>query len=245
MGSAGSSEGRRVPFGTDDEERVRVLQGVRLSENVVNRMRDPRQPSEARRPSPAPAAPPPLSCDSREGSLKGPQQESKVPQLDSSGGQRFVSGAKEDLKRYKQDHAAVQDEPFPVAKRDREPATKHPEVSLPHGEGSFEPEKQKFAWQARDLESREAELARRDAFCREQLGRLERKNAEMYKLSSQQFHEAASKMENALKPRRVEPVCARLQAQILGCYRAHLHQVLLCSHLVKAYERCVSAARKG
>ncbi|XP_045390220.1 MICOS complex subunit MIC25 isoform X3 [Lemur catta] len=217
MGSAGSSEGRRVPFGTDDEERVRVLQGVRLSENVVNRMRDPRQPSEARRPSPAPAAPPPLSCDSREGSLKGPQQESKVPQLDSSGGQRFVSGAKEDLKRYKQDHAAVQDEPFPVAKRDREPATKHPEVSLPHGEGSFEPEKQKFAWQ----------------------------NAEMYKLSSQQFHEAASKMENALKPRRVEPVCARLQAQILGCYRAHLHQVLLCSHLVKAYERCVSAARKG
>ncbi|OBS59475.1 hypothetical protein A6R68_09398, partial [Neotoma lepida] len=46
------------------------------------------------------------------------------------------------------------------------------------------------------------------------------------------------------RPRRVEPVCSGLQAQILRCYRDHLHEVLLCSDLVKAYQHCVSTARK-
>ncbi|KAL2807104.1 MICOS complex subunit MIC25 isoform 2 [Daubentonia madagascariensis] len=244
MGSTESSEGRRVSFGMDEEERVRVLQGIRLSENVVNRMKDPSQPSEAQQPCPPPAAPLPSTFGPREGNSKGPQKESKLPQSENSGGQQ-VSEAKEDLKRYKQEHATAQDELFHVAKREREAATKHSKASLLRGEGSFEPEKQKLARLARELDSREAELRRRDAFYKEQLGRVERKNAEMYKLSSQQFHEAASKMESTIKPRRVEPVCAGLQAQILHCYRDHLHEVLLCSDLVRAYQHCVSAAHKG
>ena len=46
------------------------------------------------------------------------------------------------------------------------------------------------------------------------------------------------------RPRRIEPVCSGLQAQILRCYRDHLQEVLLCSDLVKAYQHCVSAAHK-
>lgn len=46
------------------------------------------------------------------------------------------------------------------------------------------------------------------------------------------------------RPRRVEPVCSGLQAQILRCYRDHLHEVLLCSDLAKAYQHCVSTAHK-
>lgn len=46
------------------------------------------------------------------------------------------------------------------------------------------------------------------------------------------------------RPRRTEPVCSGLQAQILRCYRDHLQEVLLCSDLVKAYQHCVSAAHK-
>ncbi|XP_049718502.1 MICOS complex subunit MIC25 isoform X4 [Elephas maximus indicus] len=56
-----------------------------------------------------------------------------------------------------------------------------------------------YKFQARELESIEAELRRRDTFYKEQLGRIERKNAEMYKLSSEQFHEAALKMESTIK----------------------------------------------
>ncbi|CAD7684790.1 unnamed protein product [Nyctereutes procyonoides] len=212
MGSTESCEARRVSFGMDEEERVRVLQGIRLSENVVNRMKDSSQPCKAGQ-----SAPPPAPPSSTFGNSKGPEKDSRVPRSEYSGGQKS-SGAEEDfLKRYKQEQAKVQDELFQVVTREREAATKHRSASLQRGEGSVDQEKRKSA----------------------QL------NAEMYKLSSQQFHEAASKMEGTIKPRRIEPVCSGLQAQILHCYRDHLQEVLLCSDLVKAYQHCVSAAHKG
>ncbi|XP_032125123.1 MICOS complex subunit MIC25 isoform X2 [Sapajus apella] len=189
MGSTESSEGRRVSFGVDEEERVRVLQGVRLSENVVNRMKEPSSPP------PAPAS---STFGLPDGNLRAPHKESTMPRSGSSGGQQ-PSGAKEGVKRYEQEHAAVHDKLFQVAKKEREAATKHSKASLPMGESSISHEEQKSVRLARELESREAELRRRDTFYKEQLGRIERKNAEMYKLSSQQFHEAASKMESTIK----------------------------------------------
>ncbi|XP_034852299.1 MICOS complex subunit MIC25 [Mirounga leonina] len=240
MGSTESSEARRVSFGMDEEERVRVLQGIRLSENVVNRMKDSSQSCQAGQPA-SPPAPPPSTF----GTSKGPEKDSKLPKSEYGGGRQSSKMEEDFLKRYKQEQAKVQDELFQVVTREREAATKHRSASLQQGEGSVDQEKQKSTQLARELESREAELSRRDAFCKEQLGRLGRKNAEMYKLSSQQFHEAASKMEGTIKPRRIEPVCSGLQAQILRCYRDNLQEVLLCSDLVKAYQHCVSAAHKG
>ncbi|XP_049718500.1 MICOS complex subunit MIC25 isoform X1 [Loxodonta africana] len=245
MGSAESSEGRRVSFGMDEEERVRVLQGIRLSDHVVNRMKDSSQPSKVEQPTPPPSTPPPSSAfDSLEGKAKAPEKESKPQRSKNSGAK--PSGAKEDLlRRYEQEQAIIQDEIFQLAKREREAAAKHLNVSLQREGSNNDREKQKSAQLARELESIEAELRRRDTFYKEQLGRIERKNAEMYKLSSEQFHEAALKMESTIKPRRAEPVCSGLQAQILQCYRQNVQEVLLCSDLVKAYQRCVSAAHKG
>ncbi|XP_063486756.1 MICOS complex subunit MIC25 isoform X6 [Symphalangus syndactylus] len=160
MGSTESSEGRRVSFGVDEEERVRVLQGVRLSENVVNRMKEPSSP---------PPAPAPSTFGLQDGNLRAPHKESTLPRSGSTGGQQ-PSGTKEGVKRYEQEHGAVQDKLFQVAKREREAATKHSKASLPTGEGSIRHEEQKSV----------------------------RLNAEMYKLSSQQFHEAASKMESTI-----------------------------------------------
>uniref|UniRef100_A0A673UKS5 Coiled-coil-helix-coiled-coil-helix domain containing 6 n=1 Tax=Suricata suricatta TaxID=37032 RepID=A0A673UKS5_SURSU len=171
--------------------------------------------------------------------------DSKPPKSEYGGG-RQPSGVEEDfLKRYKQEQAKIQDELLQVVTREREAAAKHRSASMQRGEGSGDQEKQKSTQLARELESREAELSRRDTFYKEQLGRIDKKNAEIYKQSSQQFHEAASKMEDTIKPRRTEPVCSGLQAQILRCYRDHLQEVLLCSDLVKAYQRCVRAAHKG
>nr|XP_014701583.2 LOW QUALITY PROTEIN: MICOS complex subunit MIC25 [Equus asinus] len=234
MGSTESSEGRRVSFGMDEEERVRVLQGIRLSENVVNRMKGSSQPSKAGQPTPP----------SPSGTSEGPEKDAKPPRSEHSGSR--PAGVDEDvLKRYKQEQAMVQDELLQVARREREAATQQQRVSLQRGEGSVDQDKWRSDQLVRELESREAELRHRDTFYKEQLGRIERKNAEIYKLSSQQFHEAASKMEGMIRPRRLEPACSGLQAQILRCYRDHLQEVLLCSDLVKAYQRCVSAARKG
>lgn len=223
----------------DEEERVRVLQGIRLSENVVNRMKDPSQPCKVGQLTFPPAPP-----SSTFGTSKGPEKDSKLSRSGYGGGQQ-PSGIAEDLpNRYKQQQAIVQDELFQALRREREATTKHWSASLHGGEGSIDQEKQKSALLARDLESQEAEL-RCHTFYKEQLEHIERKNAEMYKLSSQQFHEAASKMEGTIKPRRLEPVCSGLQTQILHCYRDNLQEVLLCSDLVKAYQHCVSAAQKG
>ncbi|XP_059796525.1 MICOS complex subunit MIC25 isoform X2 [Balaenoptera ricei] len=209
MGSAESREGRRAYFGLDQEERVRVLQGIRLSENVVNRMKDPSQPSRA-----GPLTPPAAAL----GSSEGREKESKSPRPESGGGRRPPSGAEVDLlERCDREQAVVQDELLQVATRDTEAAAKPRSASLRQGEGGMDLETQ-----------RSAQL-----------------NVETYRLSSQQFHKAASKMEGAIKPRRVEPVCSGLQAQILRCYREHLQEVLLCADLVKAYQHCVGSAHKG
>ncbi|NP_001161208.1 MICOS complex subunit Mic25 isoform 2 [Mus musculus] len=245
MGSAESAEARRVSFEMDEEERVRVLQGIRLSESVVNRMKDCSQPSAGEQlvpgfgPSssapvptvplpaisvptvPAPTTPVPTAPSSSVrglpgGTCKGPLTDVKVPSAESGGGLQS-SAVKEDLKKFQQEQLAVQDEMVRVAKKEKEAAEKHLKASLPKKKASLTHEQQQSA----------------------------RLNAELYKLSSQQFHEAASKAESTIKPRRVEPVCSGLQAQILRCYRDHLHEVLLCSDLVKAYQHCVSTARKG
>ncbi|XP_054544218.1 MICOS complex subunit MIC25 isoform X2 [Talpa occidentalis] len=198
MGSSESSEGRRVSFGMDEEERVRVLQGIRLSENVVNRMKDPSQPSKVGQPVP-PCTPP-----SSFGTSKGPQKDTKQPKSEHSGDQQPF-GPEDLLRRYKQEQATFQEELFQVAKREREAARKHWSESPQTREGCADQEKLKAAQMARELENWEAELKRRETIFKEQLGCIEKKNAEMYKLSSQQFHEMATKIEGTLKMIRSWP----------------------------------------
>ncbi|KAK7804637.1 hypothetical protein U0070_011994 [Myodes glareolus] len=126
---------------------------VHLSESVVNRMKDSSQPSAGQQPAPGPApaltvpvpttptpttpvpsmpvpiAPPP-SRGPQEGAFKAPQTDSKVPRTESGGGHQ-PSAVKEDLKKFQQEQAAVQDELVKVAKKEKEAAEKHLKASLP------------------------------------------------------------------------------------------------------------------
>ncbi|XP_053768616.1 MICOS complex subunit MIC25 isoform X2 [Desmodus rotundus] len=166
MGGTESSENRRVTFGMDEKKRVRVLQGIRLSENVVNRMKDSNYPSKVGQLT-FPPAPPPSTF----GTSEGLEKDSKLP-MSEYGDSQPPSGVEADLlKRYKQEQAVVQDELYQVVMREREAATKYHSAFLHRVEGSVDQENQKSALL----------------------------NAEMYKLSSQQFHEAASKMEGTIK----------------------------------------------
>ncbi|KAF0873400.1 MIC25 protein, partial [Crocuta crocuta] len=135
MGSTESSEARRVSFGMDEEERVRVLQGIRLSENVVNRMKDPSQPCKAGGPAPSPAPPP-----STRGTSEGPQKARKP-----SRGRLLpaVPSASLSWHRYRQEQARVQDELLQVVAREREAVAEHRSASMQRGEGSGDQEKQK------------------------------------------------------------------------------------------------------
>uniref|UniRef100_A0A8C2S3J7 MICOS complex subunit MIC25 n=1 Tax=Capra hircus TaxID=9925 RepID=A0A8C2S3J7_CAPHI len=199
MGSAESREGRRASFGMDEEERVRVLQGIRLSENVVNRMKEPGQPSRV-----GPPAPPAAALGSSGGREKGrkasrdslkhrhtrgdaggkvrrlpsrgrwPRSDSKPPRPDCSSGRGPPRVQVDPLERCDWEQPVLQDELVRVATADRQAAVKPRGVTLRCGEGGVDQEQQRLAQRARELESQEAELRRRDAFYKEQLGRLER-----------------------------------------------------------------------
>ncbi|XP_019360476.1 PREDICTED: MICOS complex subunit MIC25 isoform X2 [Gavialis gangeticus] len=198
-GSESSVGGRKVSFELDEQERVRVLQGVRLSEDVVNRMKESSQPTRDQRPS---SFPPPssrgttplLAAEEKAKSPKGVQP----PTVKSSG--QKPSEAEEDLyKRYEREQALVQEELLRLAKREREAASEALSTALQRERSSTNEERQRAAQLAQELQSKEVELKRQETFYKEQLARIERKNAELYKLTSEQYHEAATNAEHRIK----------------------------------------------
>ncbi|XP_027496549.1 MICOS complex subunit MIC25 isoform X1 [Corapipo altera] len=236
-GSESSHGGRRVTFGLDERDQVRVLQGIRLTEDVVTRMKESSPSKRDGQRSPRASngtAPSSLAAEGK------PKSAGIHPPMSSD------SAAEQELyRRYEQEQALVQEELLRLAKREREAASEARERN------SINEEKQRAAqlpadldaW-AVELQGREAELKRQEAFYKEQLARIERKNAEIYKLTSEQYQEAAAKAEEWIKRKNTDPVCANLQSEILKCYQENKHEVLKCSELAKEYQRCVSAAQK-
>ncbi|XP_032554717.1 MICOS complex subunit MIC25 isoform X4 [Chiroxiphia lanceolata] len=229
-GSESSHGGRRVTFGLDERDQVRVLQGIRLTEDVVTRMKESSPSKRDSQRSPRASngtAPSSLAAEGK------PKSAGIHPPMSSD------SAAEQELyRRYEQEQALVQEELLRLAKREREAASEARERN------SVNEEKQRAAQLAVELQGREAELKRQEAFYKEQLARIERKNAEIYKLTSEQYQEAAAKAEEWIKRKNTDPVCANLQYEILKCYQENKHEVLKCSELAKEYQRCVSAAQK-
>uniref|UniRef100_A0A8D0B0U8 MICOS complex subunit MIC25 n=1 Tax=Salvator merianae TaxID=96440 RepID=A0A8D0B0U8_SALMN len=236
MGASGS---RKVSFELDEQDRVRVLQGIRLSEDVVKRMKEP---SQSKRDPHSQSLSPPLLPQAPEGKSKV-STEIHPPTADSLG--RKPSEAEEDLyKRYEREQAIVQEELLRLAKREREAATESLSTTLQRERSSTNEEKRKTAQLSQELQWKDEELKRRDAFYKEQLARIEKKNSEIYKMTLDQYNEAATNAEDQIRRRNTQPVCANLQEAILTCYNENRDQVLNCSELVKEYQRCVRLALK-
>nr|XP_060622179.1 MICOS complex subunit MIC25 isoform X2 [Anolis sagrei ordinatus] len=240
MGGSGSSQGRRkVSFELDEEDRVRVLQGIRLSEDVVNRMKQPCQTKKDQR---APPVPPSPISQPAEAKSKAPTGICP-PTPDNLG--RKPSEAEEELyKRYEQEQAMVQEELLRLAKREREAATESLNVTLQRERINTNEEKQKTAQISKELQWKDEELKRRDTFYKDQLAHIEKKNSEIYKMTLSQYSDAVTNAEDRIRRRNTQPICANLQEAILTCYNENKHQVLNCSELVKEYQRCVRLAQK-
>ncbi|XP_019355318.1 MICOS complex subunit MIC25 isoform X2 [Alligator mississippiensis] len=195
----GSESSRKVSFELDEQERVRVLQGVRLTEDVVNRMKESSQPTRDQRPSsfPPPSSRGTTSPQAAEEKAKSPTGV-QPPTVKSSG--QKPSEAEEDLyRRYEREQALVQEELLRLAKREREAASEALSTALQRERSSTNEERQRAAQLAQELQSKEVELKRQETFYKEQLARIERKNAELYKLTSEQYHEAATNAEHRIK----------------------------------------------
>uniref|UniRef100_A0A8C0I900 MICOS complex subunit MIC25 n=1 Tax=Bubo bubo TaxID=30461 RepID=A0A8C0I900_BUBBB len=225
------------------------LQELKLSEDVVNRMKESPQSKRDNQRSPHSSNGTAPSSPAAEGKPKSPT--GIQPPMASDSGQKSSAAEQELYRRYEQEQALVQEELLRLAKREREAASEALNTALQRERNNTNEERQRAAqlpadldaW-AVELQGREAELKRQEAFYKEQLARIERKNAEIYKLTSEQYQEAAAKAEEWIKRRNTDPVCASLQSEILKCYQENKREVLKCSELAKEYQRCVSAAQK-
>ncbi|XP_072329141.1 MICOS complex subunit mic25-like [Scyliorhinus torazame] len=215
MGAGGST--RRVSFVTDQQERVTVLQGMRLSESLVSRMKD---------------LPQPLS-ESSSSISAGPDQQ---------GGNSVTlkhSGTEEQLyRRYEKAKAMAKEDLSKLDQQEQVVAIAELKEHVTSAE-----EQQNIKQLGSQLEKKEVDLQRREAFCKEQLELIEQKHMDYYRLASAQFNEEATIADTHVKMRNYEPLCANLQSQILHCYQENPQLTLKCSTFAKEYRRCIREAQ--
>uniref|UniRef100_A0A3B5R6R2 Coiled-coil-helix-coiled-coil-helix domain containing 6a n=1 Tax=Xiphophorus maculatus TaxID=8083 RepID=A0A3B5R6R2_XIPMA len=240
MGS-GESTTRKVSFGVDDEDRVRILRGIKLSEDVLQRMRGvanipPESSSSATSPQKEKGA-------SRSASSASQAQQSpphRAPPSSKSG----KTFAKDEQRRYERQQTILKDELAKMAEREREAAREELVKTMSRERQQARKEAEKAKELAQQLQKKDSQLKALDAFYKEQLAQLEQRNFERFKESKDQFHQAASVTEASFRSRNTAPVCPGLQAQILSCYKDNKDQTLNCSDLVKEYMQCINAAKK-
>ncbi|NXJ12737.1 MC25A protein, partial [Odontophorus gujanensis] len=168
-GSESSQGGRKVSFGLDEREQVRVLHGIKLTEDVVNRMKE----SQSRRDS---------QRSPRSSSGTAPTAAEGKPKSAGTASPCQLSVCFWHCYRYEQEQALVQEELLRLAKREREAAGETLSTALQRERNSTNEERKRAAqlpadldaW-AVELQGREAELKRQEAFYKEQLARIERK----------------------------------------------------------------------
>ncbi|XP_056224035.1 coiled-coil-helix-coiled-coil-helix domain containing 3a isoform X2 [Seriola aureovittata] len=98
---------------------------------------------------------------------------------------------------------------------------------------------------AKQLEAREADLKKQDAFYREQVARLEERSAQFYKVTTENYHQAADQVNAKFKRYEMYPVCADLQGQILACYQENVGKTLHCSNIAALYLQCVNNTKQN
>uniref|UniRef100_A0A8B9Z192 MIC25 protein n=1 Tax=Buteo japonicus TaxID=224669 RepID=A0A8B9Z192_9AVES len=113
---SGGVEGGKVSFGLDEREQVRVLQGIRLSEDVVNRMKE--------------------SPQSKRDNQRSPR---------SSNGTASPSPAAEGKPKSPTEQALVQEELLRLAKREREAASEALNTALQRERNNTNEERQRAA----------------------------------------------------------------------------------------------------
>ncbi|KAI3370293.1 hypothetical protein L3Q82_025071 [Scortum barcoo] len=236
MGGNGSTT-RKVSFGLDEDEKVTVIEGVKLSEDVLRRMREA-QGSDSAKPPPSPPDKPPPSPKPTGPSTTEIQEEIR--------------------KNFERQQALVQEQLARLAQREKEAAATTgldkltPALMVEKGKAREEQEKAKILvsvalWVisgAKQLERKEKELASISSFYKDQLEILEKKNLDNYKQTAEQYNQAATKAEAHIRPRQTASLCTELQAKVLQCYSENPQQTLLCSGLAKQYMACVQQAKK-
>lgn len=233
MGS-GESRTRKVSFGVDDEDRVRILRGVKLSEDVLERMKG------VANIAPEKTTPATASTQKDADTPRTQIPDSKPVESPPASPQ---SNKKDEQRRFEEQQQFLKDELSKLAQKEAvidELAKARSKEKL---QTRREAEKAKLL--AQKLQKKDSQLQALEAFYKAQIAQLEKRNREEYEQRKDQFHQAASETEQHVRACNTEPVCTGLQAQILSCYKDNKDQTLRCSDLAKEYMKCIQAAKKN
>ncbi|KAM4570121.1 coiled-coil-helix-coiled-coil-helix domain containing 3a isoform 7-T7 [Odontesthes bonariensis] len=341
MGANNST--RRVSFESDENENITVVKGIRLSENVINRMKEPPAPKKQHVPTStpsmaptltpsslllpvpppvdpitslppprpvepvapvAPPAPPPSVPSTTEMAAPSPQPPSEQPKVeplspapvpepvavpesipvpppaveptvDEEALRRKITD--ELYKGLEQDRAKAEQEmqAWFDAEKARASAQAKSEVQsqvrdevsrilsvektvaqdsiqqaiirerISAEDGRLRAQLFELEQKAKQLEAREADLKKQDVFYREQVARLEERSTQFYKVTTENYHNAADQVNAKFKRYEVYPVCADLQGQILACYKENVGKTLNCSNIATLYLQCVNNAKQN
>ncbi|KAL2103877.1 hypothetical protein ACEWY4_000745 [Coilia grayii] len=248
MGSAESTT-RRVSFGLDDGDTVRILRGVKLSGDVLQRMKTLNEISnlqaKASLANKENIAEPHAQSSSQQKSQPQQPEPKPQPQPEATTSPTATDPSEELKRRYERQQSIIQEELARIARREREASRQDLSYAVQRERMQASHQIHKAQLLRKQLEKKESELKSLDAFYKEQIAQLEKRNLERYKATQEQFHSAATKSESHVRPRSTEPVCTSLQAQILHCYRENRDQTLRCSDLAKEYMQCIDAVKKN
>ncbi|XP_004741794.1 MICOS complex subunit MIC19 isoform X1 [Mustela putorius furo] len=218
----GTSSTRRVTFEADENENITVVKGIRLSENVIDRMKETS----------------PSGSKSQRHSVSDEELKRRVAEELALEQARKESENQKRLKQGKE------------LERERAFANEQLTRAILRERISSEEERAKAKHldiedKAKQLEEKDRVIKKQDAFYKEQLARLEERSSEFYKVTTEQYQKAAEEVEAKFKRYEFHPVCADLQAKILQCYRQNTQQTLSCSALADQYMRCVNQAKQS
>ncbi|NXX89809.1 MIC19 protein, partial [Centropus bengalensis] len=147
MGGGGSST-RRVTFEADENENITVVKGVRLSDSVIDRMKEPSSPSGR-------------SQRSASGAANDEELKKRIAEELA-------------LERARRDSEAQKRRLFgKLLEQERISSNEHLTRAILRERAATEEERQKAQRFARQLEEKDRELKKHDAYYKEQLARLE------------------------------------------------------------------------
>uniref|UniRef100_A0A3B5AG45 Coiled-coil-helix-coiled-coil-helix domain-containing protein 3, mitochondrial-like n=1 Tax=Stegastes partitus TaxID=144197 RepID=A0A3B5AG45_9TELE len=142
-------------------------------------------------------------------------------------------------------HSQVQDEVSRILTVERSVAHESIQQAVIRERIATEDQRLRAQLFAKQLEAREADLKKQDAFYREQVARLEERSAQFYKVTTENYHKAADQVNAKFRRYELYPVCADLQGQILACYKDNVGKTLHCSNIAAQYLQCVNDAKQN
>ncbi|NXY08383.1 MIC19 protein, partial [Pteruthius melanotis] len=170
MGGGGST--RRVTFEADENENITVVKGVRLSDSVIDRMKEPSSPGRQHRGS---------------GAVNEEELKKRIAEELA-------------LERARRDSEAQKRRLFgKLLERERISSNEHLTRAILRERAATEEERQKAQRFARQLEEKDRELKKHDAYYKEQLARLEERSAQFYKVTTEQYQKAADEVSARFK----------------------------------------------